>query len=220
MRCVPDIAAVEIASMRKSGITVSDDDVVWLSCLAMAVQNPSAKTKETAGFEKLIRLSDGTVLAPLTVSASRWLEQYGCMFADIMDLFSVAYAMVRTHDFSLSQSAREVVESVTEWTANRRVSPNEIAGAVDRLLSSDEPSPAKESKKVDLDRIIAKLTAGTGLPAEYWQTKTWTEIETAHGGLYDYAAMIAEYKDSPEASESKAALSRLAAGIREVRERG
>jgi hypothetical protein len=220
MRRVPDIASVEIASLRKAGITVSDDDVVWLSCLAHAVENPTAKTRETAGFERLVRMSDGTVLAPLTVAASRWLEQYGCIFADVMDLFSVAYAMVRTHDFSLSQSARQVVDSVTEWAGALRVSPNELAIAVDRLLSSDEPIPIEKPKPVDLDRVIAKLAAGTGQPAEYWQAKTWAEIETAHGGLYDHASMIAEYKDSPEAAESKAALKRLAAALREVRDRG
>jgi len=219
MRCVPDIAVAEIRALRASGVVVSDDDIVWLSCLAHAVEFPALRTRECAGFDKAIRLSDGTILHPLTVAASKFLEQFGRIFADSMDLFSVGYAMVRTHDFTLTQSARSVVDAVVAWTENLKVSPTELAVAIDRLLASDEPIIASSGSKIDVDRLIAKLSAGTGQPAEYWQSKTWAEIETAHGGLYDYCAMIAEYDDAPEAAESKAALKRFAAGLKEVRER-
>jgi hypothetical protein len=219
MRKVPDLVAAEVARMRADGVPVSDDDLVWLASLGAAVENPRGQTPEAAGAHDSIRLSDGTVLRPLTLRAEAWLARFGPAFEDRADLFAVAYALSHPSSLPPDCSARKAVALVLEWAGGLEVARAELAGAVARMMRSDEPRNP-EAKPVTTEEVIALLTAATGLPAEHWMAQSWATVDATHAGVMRWASMLSLAGGDPDAAESKSALKRLALAIQVVREKG
>jgi hypothetical protein len=219
MRRVPDIAAAEIFRLRKDGVELTDDDVVWLASLAREVERPGGMTPEAAGLMDGLRLSDGTILRPLTIRASRWLDRAGKLFESISDLYVVAYAMANRGKLVMNQPARDVVSDVLAWVDALNCEPAEVESAVARMLDHDAPKHPDESG-MSAEKVIALLVAATGIPAERWENDTWENVSMAHGGVVRHAVMLSMMGGDPDAAESKAALRDLALAIEQIRKRG
>ncbi len=219
MRQVPDIAAVEIDRLRTEGYTVSDDDVVWLSCLGRLVEQPANATLEASGIIDGIRLSDETVLKPLTLIAERWLKKYGPVFGKKAELLVVAYASAYPERLDMSASAKAVVRTVAEFGDNLRVSPGEIEAAVVRLLDRDTPENPDHENKIDMDSLLGFMEASTGLTREYWEQQDWMKIDSTHRGIMKYVAMMAGSDYDPDAQASRIALKNLILAVNEIRGR-
>jgi hypothetical protein len=217
LRQLPDIAAVEIAKLRKLGVALTDDDVVWLATLGYRVENPTGQTAEAAGCSEGLRMSNGVILRPLTVRASRWLDRYAHVFPLQNEIYAVGYAMA--HDTSAANSASAAVDAVGAWADNLNVPAEELTRAVSRLLHSDLPDDP-EHKPVDENKIIALLVAATGLPAEHWHLSTWRTLAESYGGAIRWAEMLAGTGKDPDAAESKTALRQFALAIQAITERG
>ncbi len=218
MRQVPDIAAVEIDRLRKDGVVLSDDDIVWLASLGWRIENPKGQTMESAGLSEGTRLSNGETLFPLTVSASRWLHKYGPVFSENADLFAVAFAMIFPGRVAKLKTAKESVSAVGEWADSLTISHAELVRAVGRMLSSDAPHDP-DAEPEDTDRLIASLVAITGLPFEYWNSQSWAQVGAAYSGAIKYALLARDNIDNPDAADSRAALRSLLLAIKEIRER-
>ncbi|MDD5596923.1 MAG: hypothetical protein PHV82_03195 [Victivallaceae bacterium] len=218
MRKVPDIAAVEIARLRKLGIKLSDDDVVWLSCLGYQVENPNGQTLEASGIIDGILLSDGTYLRPLTIRASRWLSRYGPYLYLIDDTCVVAYAMAVSGALSLDRNVLDVFDDVSDWVNTRNITQGELERAVARLLASDTPHKTGE-KKTDISEIIGFLVGATGLPAEYWDKSSWDHLDCVNSGVLRYASILAGTAKQQESAASRAALKNFALAIQEITKR-
>jgi hypothetical protein len=219
MRQVPDIAAVEIKRLRELEIKLSDDDIVWLSCLAYQVENPHGQTIETSGISNGVLLSNGIRLKPLTIKASEWLKRYGCVFTGISELYAVAYAMANSTKISTEHSILSVVDNVKNWGASLNVSMTELENAVSRILADDTPKNP-DAKPMTPSEIIGLLVAATGLPAEHWNNQTWEHLSNVYSGIRLYASMFSETQNNPEAQESRAALKYFALAIQEISNRG
>ncbi|MCK9326469.1 MAG: hypothetical protein M0P69_13345 [Bacteroidales bacterium] len=218
MRKVPDIAAVEIARLRKLGIKLSDDDVVWLSCLGYQVENPNGQTLEASGIIDGILLSDGTYLRPLTIRGSKWLSRYGPYLYLIDDTCVVAYAMSNSDTLSFDKNVVDVFDDVSAWMKSRKSSRNELKSALSRLLFSDVPRNP-DSKPASMEEIIGLLVAATGLPAEYWDNQTWGKVDSVNSGILFYASMLAGTAKRQESAASRASLKNFALAIREITQR-
>lgn len=215
MREVPDIAAVEIERLRKQGITVTDNDVVWLSCLGYRVANPNSQTLEASSIYDGVMLSNDMMLKPLTVRASEWLGRFGCVFADIADVFVVAYAMANRDKLKLDEPVKTVVSDVCAWIYSLNVSAEEVKTAVARLLADDTPDNP-DVKYMTTDELIGLLVASTGLSAKHWEKQTWAQVGYAYDGMMTYASIISELGSNPETQSSRAALKDFALAIQEI----
>ncbi|MFA5321384.1 MAG: hypothetical protein WC373_01815 [Smithella sp.] len=218
MRCVPDLAAVEIDKLRKADIPISDDDIVWLSSLACRVENPDGQSAESAGIIDGIRLSNGEIMRPLTVCASKWLHKYGPVFGDNTDIFAVAFAMIYPERVTELRTAKDSILAVSDWTEKLNVSVNEIAHAVERMLSNDDPHDP-DAKKIDTETIISMLVTVTGQPFEYWKKQSWVNVNNAYTGAIKWAGMLSEQMENPDAKGSREALKDLCLAINEIRNR-
>jgi len=219
MKRVPDIAANEIERLRRNGVTVSDDDVVWLSCLGYRVENPDGKTIEAVGTLGGVRLSDNTLLRPLTLLAGSWLKRFGTVFGPAADLYAVAYAMAFPDKLHLSDPAGAVVDDVNSWTASLPVPRQELETAVSRMLNDDSPHDP-DAKTVPAEKVVGLLVAATGLPAEYWDAHSWEQVDCVYSGIIRYAAMLSAAPSDPDNAESRASLRSFALAIQEITKRG
>jgi len=218
MKHVPDIAAVEIDRLRKDGINLTDDDVVWLASLGYKIENPKGRTLEAAGIVDGITLSNGEILNPLTVAASKWLGKYGNLFPDRGDIYAVAFAMIYPNRVSVFKSAKESIEAVGQWGDNLKISHSELVAAVSRMLSGDAPRDP-ERKTVDTDKLLATLVAVTGLPFEYWDKQSWVKVNNVYLGALKYAMMMRDSVDNPDADESREAVRNLLLAINTIRKK-
>jgi len=218
MRNVPDIAVIEIKRLRDDGVKVTDDDVVWLSSLGYKVENPRGQTIEAAGFVDGIRLSDDSILYPLTVCGSHWIGRFGKLFRGKFDTYAVALAMTCPLRVSALKTATESVKAVAEYADALKVEYSELVNAVSRMLEGDAPQDPNV-KKSDPDKLIAALVAITGLSFEYWDTQSWIRVNDVYSGAFRYAEMTSGMVSSPDATESKSALRDMLLAIKEIRER-
>lgn len=218
MRAVPDIAAAEISRLEKRGIAVTNDDVVWLSCLGYRVENPNSQTLEASNICEGVMLSNGIMLKELTVRATEWLNRFGVIFPDKADYFIIAYAMANPKNLHLDDAVKKVVLDVSKWVSVLNVSASEIETAVARLLADDAPENPK-SEKMTTPEMVGLLVAATGLKAEYWHAQTWDMIDKTHDGIIKYASLMSDVAESPESQLSKIALKDLALAVQEIAER-
>ena len=222
MRHVPDIAAVEIERLREDGVEPTDDEIVWLASLGTAVENPDGRTQEAAGLIDGLRLSDGTVLKPLTFYAEKWLGRVGGVFSGRMELAAVAYAMCCGDILDINRPLKRALSDVRAWIESLRVAPDELARAVSRMIGDDDrPARTSDAQAAGQCRetLIGLLVAGTGIPRESWERQPWVAVDRAHAGLLKYAAMIAGTEYDPEKEASKKALKNLGLAIIEIREK-
>ena len=216
MRQMPDIAAVEIERLRDDGIQLTDDDIVWLASLGDAVENPDGTTKEAAGLIDGLRMSDGTILKPLTMYAEKWLKKYGAIFSGRMELAAVGYAMSHAESLDVTESKKAVMAAVREWIEGIKVTPDELKSAVSRMIG-DSDQPKQDPPKLDRESLIGFMVAATGLAREYWEHEPWVAVDRAHSGIMKYAAMIAGTEYDPDKHAGKQALKNLGLAIIEIR---
>jgi len=219
MRKVPDIVAVEINRLRKLDIAISDDDVVWLSCLGYLVESPNGQTLEASGIADGVLLSNEIVLKPLTVQASKWLKKYGGVNFRVDDTLVVAYAMANSDDLTFDKRISKVVKAVRKWTSSLKITLGEIEVAVARMLANDTPEKPG-GKILSTEEVIALLVAATGLSIEYWNAQTWEHVNDVYSGVVKYASMLSPLGGNPDAEASKAALKNFALAIQEISNRG
>jgi hypothetical protein len=217
MKQIPDIAAEEIARLRREGIAVTDDEVVWLACLGWKVENPRGVSSEESGARESLALSDGTVIRPLTLRASSWLDRYGSMFSGSRELIAVAYCMCN-RAVDLDATTAETVAAVNAWAGSLDVTPGELEKAVARMLPSDEV-PRKPEKPQSITDLIGFLVAATGLPHEYWLDQTWVTVDATQTGIIRHAAMIAQNGGDPDDIGNKEAFAAFIRAVEEVRRR-
>lgn len=217
MNSVPDVAAQEIESLRADGVELTDDDVVWLASLGERVEKPGNKTREAAGFVDGFRLSDGTVLHPLSLKSEKWLTLYGPCVSRDKEALIVAYALANRHSLDLGANAKTVMREVKQWGDSLAVDAQELEAAVDRMTADD--APKKEGGSVDVEQVIGFLVAATGIERETWINEPWVTVDNCHRGVMKYAAMIAGGEYDPDSHSSKQALGDLAKAVMQIRRR-
>lgn len=208
MQMVPDIAVVELKRLRAQGIAPTDDDIVTLATLGAAVERPTHKTAEAAGFRAFVRLSNGTILRPITVAASRWLDGMAPVCKPPADLYAVAFAMsgrAPAAETPLAQS----IDALGSWAAGLAVSHAELAAAVTRMTGAADAERQPDADEIDPDAILRTLAVVTGQPAEYWERQTWAEVGATYSAAVRWATRLVEHVEDPEAAESREALRRF-----------
>lgn len=223
MRTVPGIATLELRRLREDGIEPTDDEVVWLASLGQRVESPKGQTKEASGFTGACRMSDGTVLRPLTLRADAWLAEYGSAMVGSLDILAVGYAASHLYSLEFDIPAREAVKAVKTWGKRLNVAPEELRSAIEKVIGVDdapdkpESDEDEEDKPLDSEALIGTMVAGTGLPREYWENESWVAVEHAHSGLMKYAAMVSGGEYDPDKATGQKALADLSRAVIEIR---
>jgi len=219
MRNIPDVAQAEIETLRADNVELTDNDIIWLASLGERVENPKGCTKEAAGLQGSIRLSDGTALKPLTLRAENWLTEVGQHFNNRGELFAVAYASANPERLDITAAPKQIVKIVKRWGYKLKVTKDELETAVNRLVSDDAPADENPPEGTDTEDLLGMLVAATGLPREHWEMQTWDEIDRTHAGLVRYACMVSGNEFDPDTQTSKMALRDLALAVKEIRNR-
>ena len=192
------LAAEELAVLRREGVEVTDADVVLLNSLGWDVESPFARRELSRGTPVL--LCESVYLWPLTIHASAWMESVGERLApckmDILrhpvlsrdvNLLALGYAMAHCYSDcgELDKDGVEASRAVIAWASKLKVTAEGLHDAIGQVIAKQrtaelppvENAPPPQSH----GEVSIYLAAKCGATPEYWERKC---SSTYAAGLY------------------------------------
>jgi hypothetical protein len=240
------LAADALADLRRDGIEVAPEDVLWLNHLAGKCVRPTAADEilfldppVLCGFQlpfgpfRRRALSQPLLLWPLSIGARLWLEQYGRPWfhgCGDMEPLAVAYAMAnaRRPDLLRALSSRLRAHLKIAWWATRlTASLAQLSEAIARALNPEDldlvdvPFPGERkpdrSLAADYGDVLAQLCHFYGETPSHW---LWQVSEdTCAAMLRKLSAVLPKEMGTDPSSPKFRLLSQFRLAVGEIRKR-
>ncbi len=180
MSNVAQIAKREIEDLQAEGIQPTFKEMVWLNDLGKKVEEPRARVDYALAG---VPVKCGNVtLWPCSIASGTWFDDTACVLfkTELMQNYCLAYAMANARnpdiDWEALASYHDARKAVNSWVLRCRCTSHELKAAVDRIAPQlFAPHPVEAIKQdpnaMPID-VVTDLVAGTGLPVEYWESKT------------------------------------------------
>lgn len=240
------LAADALADLRRDGIEVAPEDVLWLNHLAGKCVRPTAADEllfldppVLCGFQlpfgPFRRRADSQplLLWPLSIGARLWLEQYGRPWfhgCGDMEPLAVAYAMAnaRRPDLLRALSSRPRAHLKIAWWATRlTASLAQLSEAIARALNPEDldlvdvPFPGERkpdrSLAADYGDVLAQLCHFYGETPSHW---LWQVSEdTCAAMLRKLSAVLPKEMGTDPSSPKFRLLSQFRLAVGEIRKR-
>jgi len=172
-------ATYELAQLRAEGISLTDDEIVWINDLCRRVENPQSGSTLPAGRP----VKAGNVwLWPFTIQGSAWYDVAVKWFDGEGDTetFCLAYALAngrRAGAFDLLWDAGEARKAIKDFRRILNCNMDELIAAIAAVLPKpDLPDPRDKDKDdedkaqtdVDWTELLATIMANIGGTADQW----------------------------------------------------
>ena len=190
MSNVAQIAQAEISQIQNEGIQPTLEEIVWLNQLGQKVESPGSETDPVLAGSPV--KCGNVYLWPFTIQGGEWYDKHATRLfkREKMQRRALGFALAHGRDATLppaytspSLRARGAFFStlvdyesakyaVNAWAAQAGCNARELEAAIVRLIPQMQyPHQIKRPPAGDVmsdAQLIAEVTAGTGLPMEYW----------------------------------------------------
>lgn len=221
MTC-PDLARIEIETLRADGIEPTLDELTELIELGRRAECPHGRTNPVASRAPIRAGVDGPRLWPLTLQAEAWIEQHAGKL-ETLGAALVCYASAIGREpgaFDGLATWRDIGDAVREWAAGLTCTADDLADAADRLTGGQEPetAPGDPDARADIEDMLAALVVESGQPIEYWLAHTSAEFVAALDAVASKRAASAGMARK-DMDESAQAMRNLMWAAKRVRDR-
>ncbi len=158
-------AQAVIDSLIGEGITLTPAEVVELNGLCWAVEKPDARMRLARGVPVFL---GAATLWPITLAGACFLEQFEDADEEF-DIQATAYALAHGRDTGLAIDLRgdDAVDAVRRWTKGLRVTPAEMAEAVEQAIA--QTAGPRIPPKDGAGDLTSFLVAACGGTPEQWE---------------------------------------------------